>query len=205
MMRQSLQNGFTLIETLVAVFSLSLLMTAGGALMISTLDSNKLVEERLTRLQALEVATAHLRADLAQTVPRIVESDLAGVGQQSLFGGLPDRNGAVLGLVRGGWANLENAEDRGGLLALEYRVQDDRFVRHVYERPDRTRATPAFQTVLLDGVESVEMGFIDAGLSADQWELVLDGSTPQLPQAVSVDILFETGERLTQTFLVGAR
>lgn len=199
------ENGFTLIETLVAVFALALLMSAGGALLISTLNSQRAIDARLERLDAIEIASAHLRADLAQTVPRVVETGLDTTGPQSLFGGTAGRDGLVLGLVRGGWTNPRQVEDRGDLLALDYRFEDGALIRRVYQRPDRTRQTRQFDTALLTGLTEVDVNFVANDLSAERWELVLEAGVPRLPEAVSVDFVFETGERLTQTFLVGGR
>lgn len=199
------ERGFTLIETLVAVFALALLMSAGGALLISTLNSQRAIDTRLERLDAIEIASAHLRADLAHTLPRVVETGLDTTGPQSLFGGEAGRDGLVLGLVRGGWINPGQTEDRGDLLALDYRVEGGALIRRVYQRPDRTRQTRQFDTALLTGLAEVDVNFIANDLVAERWELVLESGTPRLPEAVSVDFVFETGERLTQTFLVGGR
>lgn len=202
---RSSEAGFTLIETLIAIFSLALLLSAGGVLLTSTLNSNRLIDERLDRLGTLEIASSHLRTDLAGAVPRLIETGTSGTQLLSFYGGEPDRNGVVLGLVRDGWSNPQGLEDRGELLPVEYRVQNGQLLRKIYERPDIGRRTPSHELLLVEGVRNVELNFIAGGVSADEWGLALDGGTPRLPDAVQFDIIFENGERLSQTFLIGGR
>lgn len=201
----SKEAGFTLVETLIAVFSLGLLMSAGGALVLSILDSQRLVDQRLERLEALELTSAYLQTDLANAVPRLVESEFSVLGPQSFYGGRPDRIGTVLGFVRDGWDNREQAEDRSELLSVRYRFDQGTFTRQVDLRPDRLRATPRAQQVLLEGVTDIQLQFIAAGQSATNWTLVVQDGAPRLPDAVEMTIVFEGGQQLSQSFLVGGR
>lgn len=194
--------GFTLVETLLAVFSLALLMSAGGALLLSTLESSRVVDSRLERLNELEIATAHLRADLMEAVARQTRSARATDEGKSFFGGFPDRDGIVLGLVRSGWLNIENEADRSELLVVDYRYIDDKLIRRVHQAPDRTRSTPAYETVLMDGLTALEVRFEAGGVSSSKWELVIEEDLPVLPDAVTLEMSFSNGQRLSQSFLV---
>ncbi len=201
----SKDTGFTLIETLVAVFSLALMMAAGGTLIISTLDTQKLIDERMSRLEAMELVTAHLQSDLANAVPRLIGDEYARNIVQSFYGGEADRDGVVLGLVRDGWQNAQYTENRSGLLPVRYRFEDGKLMRQIDVRPDRTRRTPEFEKTLLDGINEIDVRFMAAGQPASNWGLALEGGVPRLPDSVEVIIVFNTGERLSQSFLVGGR
>ena len=203
MTKASPDSGFTLVETLMAVFALALLMSAGSALLLTTLNSNRLLDERLSQLAKLEVATAHLRADLSAVVPRVTRSARAFEDGKSFYGGLPDRESIVLGLVRSGWTNIANEADRGELLAVDYRYSNGELVRRIYQSPDRTRRTPVSETVLVDNLAGLEVAFTAGGVTSQEWELVLEAETPILPDAVTIVLEFETGETLSQNFLVG--
>lgn len=205
MIDHSKDAGFTLVEVLVAVFAFSLMMGAGGLLLVSTLRSQALVDDRLDRLDRLELVTSHLRADLGASVPRIVSTGRISDEPRSLFGGRPDRDGVVLGLVRNGWVNLEANEDRSEILSVEYRLVGNNFIRRLYERTDPVRRTPRYETVLLDDVDAVRLEFVAAGVSAPLWELAQPSGVPLLPDAVRVQIQFQSGEALVQSFLVGGR
>ena len=91
------------------------------------------------------------------------------------------------------------------MLSVEYKLVENNLVRRLYERADPTRRTPKYETVLLEGVERVELGFVDGGVSAPLWDFVVDAGIARLPDAVQVRIDFETGETLSQSFLVGGR
>ncbi len=197
--------GFTLIEMLVAVFALALLMGAGGRVLLATLESKRLLDMRLERLQAMELVSAYLETDLANAVPRLIEGEFAGSGFQSFFGGQPNRERVILGLVHGGWTNLDAVEDRSELLVVEYRFDGGALVRRLLMRPDATRQTPKFDEVLIEGLETVTVRFSAGGGVSDQWDLVLDTDYPLLPDAVIFDLHFVTGETLSQSFLVGGR
>lgn len=196
--------GFTLLETLMAVFILALLMSAGGVLLTSTLNTSRDVEARLEQLGKMEIATAHLRADLANSVPRVSRSTLRYEDGKGFYGGKEGRDGVVLGLLRSGRANIDNLAARSQLLSVSYRYADGQLIRRVDESPDRTRQTPKYETVLMDGLQSVEILFENEGAASPQWELVLDEGVQLLPDAVTVIMTFETGEQLEQNFLVGA-
>lgn len=197
------ETGFTLLETLVAVFILALLMSAGGVLLTSTLNTSRVVEARLEKLSKMEIATAHLRADLANSVPRISRSALREEDGQGFYGGPAGRDGVVLGLLRSGRANIDNLAARSQLLAVSYRYADGQLIRRINESPDRSRQTPKYETVLMDGLQSVEIVFEDNGAATPRWELALEEGVQVLPDAVSVTMTFETGESLVQSFLVG--
>lgn len=203
--QSSSQSGFTLIETLVAIFALTLLMSAGGGVLISTLDSKRAADIRLERLGKLEVLTAHLRADLAGAVPRLVEGEFAGSGFQSFYGGAPDRFDTVLSMVRDGWTNLDESADRSELLGVEYRFSEGALMRRLTTRPDRTRQTPRFETVLIEGLASIRIEFSIDGVSSDSWALTSSAGLPLMPDSVSLGLTFENGETLSQSFLVGGR
>lgn len=204
MTKRAAEAGFTLVETLVAIFALALLMSAGGALLLSTLRSNHLVDARLARVSKLEVATAHLRADLGFSVTRLARSVRTLENGKSFYGGTPNSNDVVLGLVRSGWINIANEDNRSELLGVEYRFRDGQLVRSIYQSPDRTRRTPVSETVLVGGLQSLQVEFIAGGLNVPEWDLTLEADVPVLPDAVTIDMVFETGERLSQSFLVGS-
>jgi len=195
--------GFTLLETLMAVFILALLMSAGGVLLTSTLNTSQVVEARLEQLGKMEIVTAHLRADLANSVPRVSRSALREEDGKGFYGGEADRNGVVLGLLRSGRTNIDNLAARSQLLGVTYRYANGQLIRRIDESPDRTRQTPKHETVLMEGLQSVEILFEENGVALRRWELVLEEDIQVLPDAVTVIMTFRTGESLVQNFLVG--
>ena len=199
------EAGFTLIETLVAVFAIALLMSGGGALLLSTIQSGQVVQTKLERLNELELMTAHLRSDLSHAVPRLAQTGRVGEPARSFYGGRPDRDDVILGMVRTGWVNIENETDRSELLAVEYILEDEQLIRRIYTYPDRTRQTTSYDTVLADDVRDIDLTFRAGGLDAEFWELALVEGRPVMPETVSLEINFETEQTLTLRFFVGGR
>lgn len=199
------EAGFTLVETLIAVFALALMMGAGTTMVLSALKGQSILSERTDQIEAIDLFSAHLRGDLEAAVPRLVQSERSGEGLLSLHGGDDARNGIVLGLVRNGWSNFDNVEDRSELLAVEYLYEEGRLVRRVFQRPDRARATPRFETEMLTGLRDLRIRFYAGGQPADLWRLAVSNGEPAMPDAVEITLAFETDETLTQRFLVGGR
>jgi len=199
------QSGFTLVETLAAVFALALMMSAGGMMLLSAIRGHEQVSTRTERLENLERMTAHLQSDLAHSVQRFAESERIGTGERSLYGGAFSRNGVVLGLVRNGWSNFDRTEDRGELQAIEYAIIDDALVRRVFENPHRARSTTHFETVLIAGVERLDIAFELADQTSAVWGDAVPDSLELMPDTVNIVLTFETGEQLAQSFLVGGR
>ena len=197
--------GFTLVETLIAVFALALLMGGAATMVLSALRGQTELTERAERLAALDVMSAHLRSDLESAVPRLVDPGRAGLGLRSLYGGEDGRDGVVLGLVRNGWSNFDQVETRGELLVVEYVFEDDRFIRRVAQRPDRARTTPEFETELLNNVEDLSIRFFAGGQPAELWSNAVVNGQPAMPDVVELVLSFPPDEQLTQRFLVGGR
>lgn len=199
------ENGFTLIETLIAVFAIALLMSGGGTLLLSTIESGQVVQTKLERLNQLELMTAHLRSDVHNAVPRLARTGRVGEAARSFYGGRPDRDDVILGMVRTGWVNIENEADRSELLAVEYILDDEQLIRRIYTYPDRTRQTVMHDTVLADNVMDIDLTFRAGGFDSDLWELALVEGRPVMPETVSLEINFETEQTLTLRFFVGGR
>lgn len=203
MIRSGNQSGFTLIEVLIAVFALALLLTAGGTMLTSALAGQAAVQASSDSLRQLQITRGHLSADINNALPRGTEILRFGTGQQSFFGGRANREGVILGLVRGGWTNVRKREARGDLVTVEYEVENGDLVRRVWLRPDRTRFTPSFEEAILSGVQDVDVTFFASGQPANEWDYVEINGTPLLPQTVTVSITLENGHMSVQKFLVG--
>ncbi|MEM7662807.1 MAG: type II secretion system minor pseudopilin GspJ [Pseudomonadota bacterium] len=197
--------GFSLVETLVAVFALALLMGAGSSMVLSSLRGQEELDSRHQRTAAIDRFNAHLRADLEQAVPRFVESRRSGEVPASFHGGEPRRDGTVLGLVRAGWSNFDFAEARSELLVVEYVFDEGRLMRRAVERPDRARRTPESEVELLSDLSDINVRFFAAGEPAEIWRSTFGSGQAEMPDAVEVVLRFSNDEVLTQRFLVGGR
>ncbi len=195
--------GVTLVETLIALFALALLMSAGGAALVSTLNNQRILSERGERLRSLDLTAALLRNDIAASVNRPVSAPDDFRGPRSLVGGPPDLNGVFLQVVRNGWENPNGVFQRGGLQRVVYRFDDGQIIRTAALRADATRATPVDERIILTDVQAVEIAFIREEVRFESWDV---GVAPGAgPEAVELTFFMETGGSLRQTFLMGGR
>ena len=197
------QSGFTLVEVLISVFALALLMTTGGVMLNSALAGQAAVEARSESLRELQITRAHLSADIGNALARGTRIQDGGNDRQSFFGGRANRDGAILGLVRGGWTNVGGEQARSELVTVEYELEDNNLMRRVWLRPDRSRFTPAFEEPIMTGVRTIDVSFFAAGEPANEWAYAELDEVPILPDAVTLRITLENGNVSVQKFLVG--
>jgi general secretion pathway protein J len=73
----------------------------------------------------------------------------------------------ALEFSRGGWSN-PGGFPRGTVLRVAYNWEEDKLVRLHWPVMDRTLSTPPVRAELLDGVDNVEVRFLD---TAGEWHL----------------------------------
>ena len=191
--------GFTLLELLVAlsVFALLAAMAYGGLnTVLKARAATDLQAERLTRLQN---TFFWLGRDLTQTVNRPVRDEY-GETQPALSGiGLGDYR---LALTRGGWLNPADRA-RGNLQRVAYGLRDDQLVRVYWNVLDRAQDSQPIESVLLDGVERLELRYLDGQKQwSEVWPSAVTGAAASAapPRAVEVTIETKAEGRITRLF-----
>jgi general secretion pathway protein J len=192
-------RGFTLIELLVAMAIVAIVgvMALGG--LNQVIRQQTLARERMERWQAIQLAMRLVTQDLSQLHPRATREELGESFQPSL---LADPSAQfALEFSRAGWANPA-AFPRGTVLRVAYNWEEDKLVRLYWPVMDRTLSTLPLRTELLDGVENVEVRFLD---TAGQWHLEwppLDLRGPQRlisrPRAVEFALELEDFGRVSR-------
>ena len=174
-------NGFTLVEMLVALGIFALLAGAGVGLLRSSLDVQSSVDTRLTAMGSIARLNALLSSDLGQVVDR---PSRAPGGERPAFVG--DPNG--MAFISAGHANLDGAP-RSELQRLEWRGEGSTLSRSAF-------------TALDGSDEAVSSALVRELRSASFRYRKLDGSwgssftsTPQrpLPSAVELTITPSSG------------
>jgi general secretion pathway protein J len=169
-------RGFTLVELLVAMAIVAVIGVMALTGLTQVIKQQTLARERADRWQAIQLAMRLVSQDLAQLEPRETREELGESYQPSL---LADPSAQfALEFSRGGWAN-PGAFPRGTVLRVAYDWEDDKLVRFHWPVMDRTLSTPPVRTELLDGVDNVEVRFLD---TAGQWHLEWPPLDMQGPQ-----------------------
>lgn len=207
MMLGQRQKGFTLLELVIAmgVFALMSAMAYSGlnSVMITRAHAD-LQAERLAQLQK---AFLIIGRDIEQAIERPVRDNYASILEPISGGGY---GSSILELSRTGRSN-PMALPRSHLQRVAYEVQEDQLLRKVWPVLDRALDTIAFEGVMLEGISSVDLRFMDDDDKEwhTQWPLPnLSGSNqapPAMPRAVEITIDLEDWGRVRRIFeVVGA-
>ena len=122
------EDGFTLVEMLVALTIFALLAAAGVGLLRSSVDTQAAVDRRLAALGSVGRLHALLASDLSQAVKLPA---LAGQPVAASFTG----SSSGFQLIRTGWVNLSDAP-RSNLQRVAWQASDDGLQRSGSERLD---------------------------------------------------------------------
>jgi general secretion pathway protein J len=195
MRRRDGEQGFTLIEMLIALVIFGMITAAGVTLLTLTVRTQETSERLLDTLGALRRTGALLNADLAQAAARVHRN---GDGQPvAAFTGGNGGEALLLAFVRRGWE--DESAFRSSLQRVEYRLRDGRLERWRFDAVDG--AGRAVAMPLLEGVRSVQLRYRDRdGSWRDRW----DPTDPaRLPVAVELVSDSEGQGQVRQLFLVG--
>lgn len=197
-------RGFTLLELIVviAIFAVFSLLAYGG--LDSVLRTRQQVEQSQERLAELQKAYQRLRDDLQQVAARPIrngygDTEAALVGYESPL---------TLEFTRGGWRNPVQ-QPRSTLERVNYRLDEQKLLRNSFRVLDRAQDSKATELVLLTGVETWSLRYLDAG---DEWRprwpessapLQAGGPLPPPPRAVEITLRTKDLGELRWLFPIG--
>ncbi len=191
------ENGFTLVEMMVALLIFGMLAAAGVSLLTFSVRAQAAATERLDRVGDDQRFSSLLAADLAQAVPRVTR-DGVGANQRAFVGTNGVGAAPVLRYVRSGWSNPDGAP-RASIQRVEIALSEGRLERRTYAMADGAGAGPGI--VLAENVESLRLRFRDKG----EWKPTWDSPTPiAMPRAVELVIKRRGQPALMMAFMVGS-
>lgn len=199
------QAGFTLAETMVALFILAIVSSAGAALLIGATSTSQQIRDQEQITRQLDVAQRLIRQDIAELSTRAIRPADGFSPAGNLFGDTPRGEEPFLRFVRSGWLNPGYIEPRSGFQSVQYVLREGRLIREASLRADATPGTPVSSRVLLDNVRTVELGFVRGGQRSEFWRGDAGHALEVLPDLIEMSIVFENDTRLTLTALTGGR
>ena len=194
--RRSAENGFTLVEVMIALLIFSMIAVAGVAILSFSVRAGAATGARLDDAAALNRTLSVLSADLAQAVDRPTR-DEAGTVRPAFSGEAGASAAPMLQLVRGGWSNLD-AGPRPSLQKVAYLVERGALERVAY--PQLDGAAPLAPAVLMSGIRDARLRYRIAGAWSDSWNGTAGAA---LPQAMELILVRTDGIVWRQLFLVG--
>lgn len=158
-------RGFTLVELLVAIAIVAVIAVMAFVGLSRVVEQQTQARVRTERWQEIQLAMRLVTQDLAQLHPRATREEQGETYQPSM---LADPSAQfALEFSRAGWANPAGLA-RGTVLRVAYDWDEDKLIRWHWTVMDRTLSTPPVRQELLEGVEKVEVRFLD---TAGEWHL----------------------------------
>ncbi|HEX7820234.1 MAG TPA: type II secretion system minor pseudopilin GspJ [Sphingobium sp.] len=191
------ENGFTLLELLVALMIFAMLSLAGVALLRGSVSAQGAVRQHLDRLADIQLTLATLESDLAQATVRISRTQ-TGTLAPAFFARVPGGKEPMLQFVRAGWGNPDNMA-RASIQKVEYWWRDRRIERIGYPHVDG--AVPDAPAVLLSDVTALSLRLRDArGGWREDWA---PAQPDLMPRLVEMIVTRDGRQPLVMRFLVG--
>lgn len=192
------QQGFTLLELLLAMAIFAMISLAGFTIFNTVLNSEESARLKMDRLNNIQTTFLLMERDFGQLARRHVrvdgyESSNAYIHSQS--DGFSDEGNAIA-FVRHGWTNPNMVLPRSELQSVAYRVKDDTLERVHFLFVDPVLGEEPKVRPLIDGVEEIAFEyFVDK-----KWQKELPSS--KLPTGVAVEITLSDMGEIRRQFLV---
>lgn len=165
--QQVKQNGFTLIEILIAIAIFATLSLAAYQILQGVLRSGEISREHDKHLVEIQRGMLLIERDFVQMVARISRTGNAEDEKlQVLYVGkkVLDSDSEGIEFNRLGWTNPLNLLPRSTILRVGYRVKNNQLQRLYYLHPDTVAGEKPEQQVILNDVDSLSFRFWD-----DDW------------------------------------
>ena len=194
------QQGFTLLEMLIAIAIFAALSLAAYQVLQGVLTSDELAKREEAQLTSLQRAFMLLESDISQMVARSGRID--GESNQlllaaALYGQESDDWG--MAFMRGGWLNPDAMLPRSQLQRVGWRLKDNTLERLTFLYPDPViGAKPRIQAVLT-GVSGFRLFFFNKDEWQDKWP-----DRNVLPYGLAVELEVESLGMLRRQFMIGA-
>ncbi len=194
------EQGFTLLEVMVALGILGFIVVASHQILDTSIRSNEISEQTVKELDGLQTTFRLMDQDFSQMVQRLGRNEAGDRVEQFLIAGrnLLDSQYDGIAFIRDGWRNPANLLPRSELQVVSYVVTDDKLIRLYKVYVDTLDGDGLRKHTLLEDVE--EFKFQYQG-EKDKW---LDKwNEKSLPRAIAVEIKLKGyGDVIRRAFLV---
>lgn len=189
-------RGFTLIELLTALLILALLAVMSWRGLGAVLDTRERVLGETGKWQAVAAFCSRFERDLGMAAPRPVRRN--GGDAPAWIARAADQPGPRLELSRFASSEAVDAPRR-----VAYTLNDGRQIElWLWSGLDAAPGEQPQRHVVLDGVDSLELDYLDGTLAwVPSWPAA--PTSAAMPRAVRLQLVLASGERIVRVFAVG--
>ncbi len=194
MQKLSQDDGFSLVETLLAVFLLSVISLITLNIMSNFADANQRLSIQVAKLEMIDGARNYLRDDMRQVIgrPFIATDNLRGS---------PIR---LLRFTRSGSIIAKSDETRSSVETIEYWFDNNNLVRRIYDRPETTDDTTYIEYTILTHLSDLSFKYYDGTIWYNDWKFDPSSVPQRLPKAIEMAwVLSDENSQYTALFPVG--
>lgn len=197
------QRGFTLLEVIVAVGIMAFVFVAAQQIMSGQLSVFSRHQENRQALESAQRTLVFLTQDMEQLVARPVRDSFGDI-RPAIEG-----NDQRVWVTKLGWANPFDLRSRSNMQRVGWELQDGDLVRRHLPVLDVGVGTEAQETVMLEGVESLEFRYLEKGPQGEfkwqnQWPPIDSTGNNALlepmPASIEVTVKLENGQSLHRFF-----
>ncbi|MBF0263874.1 MAG: type II secretion system minor pseudopilin GspJ [Gammaproteobacteria bacterium] len=180
------QNGFTLLEILIAISIFALITFSTFMLFQQALSSEQQFKKSSQSLVELQRAYRLLQQDISQIIGRSVRDEY---GQSlSSFQLIDTINGKTIEFTRMGRDNPLQ-KSRSDLLRLQYYQQDNQLIRKSWQSLDRSLDTKQSEQIIVNQIETIQWQVLDKDQWLSSWpDTALTNNKDLLPNAIQIQI-----------------
>ena len=189
------QNGFTLLEVLVAMAIFSVIGLGAHQMLRTIIDTHEKTKSQIQGFSDLSRAFVILGRDVSQTVPRNIRDEYGEPIPALMLASGP----YFLELTRTGWSNPIGSA-RSNLQRVAYELNEDGEIeRHFWLVLDRAEDSEPITQIVLTGVEDFRIQMLtEDGESTDIWPDSDSGL--QIPVAAEVILQTKSFGELRKVF-----
>ncbi|MES9861923.1 MAG: type II secretion system minor pseudopilin GspJ [Candidatus Thiodiazotropha sp. LLP2] len=195
------EQGFTLLELLIAITIFAILATFAYSGLKVVLDTEHQTSQYSKRMSQLQLALSLIQRDIEQAIDRPIRDQHGDELAAIVSGGF---SGTLLELTRGGYANPMKLP-RSNLQRIAYQIEEETLYRLTWRILDRAQDSEPHRYKLIENIEELELVYFDHELKKqNQWPPNKfdpdSGKKPGLPIAIEMNLELKDWGKIRRLF-----